>query len=143
MPTGISKGKGVKIIVMLFPGQYDKAPRLQRECYVLSKAGYNIHIIDIKDDTAEPQKVKLENVILHPIALPNFAYEKTGNVHTQLVNVVERLLHYLFFYISASFDLFRLSREYRVVCPILYFIEHFAYGLGLLVETVYFRRISQ
>jgi len=27
-----------------------------------------------------------------------------------------------------------------IVCPILYFIEHFAYGLGLLSETVSFKR---
>jgi len=112
------KGRGVPIIVMLFPGQYDKAPRLQRECYILSKAGYHIHIIDIEERGVKfhPSDHKLENVTYHHIALPSFSYEKTGNVIKRTLKIIERLIHYLSFYILASFLLLRLSDRYKIMC---------------------------
>jgi len=113
------KGQKVPIIVMLFPGQSNKAPRLHRECYILSKAGYRIHIIDIKGREIESPnaKLELENVTVHHIALPGFfSYEKTGNALKQALKIIEWLIHYFSFYIVASLLLLRLSNRYRIIC---------------------------
>ena len=44
------------------------------------------------------------------------------------------------FSIKLSFS--KKDLKLLIVCPILYFIEHFAYGLGLLLETISFKRGS-
>lgn len=44
------------------------------------------------------------------------------------------------FSIKISFS--KKNLKLLIVCPILYFTEHFAYGLGLLLETVSFKRRS-
>lgn len=103
------------IIVILEPENYEKQPRIQRECHILTQEGYNIHVIDIVDTWSNAKKRARDDVVIHSIFLPKSPYKKIGNPLQQILYVGRRFLWYLLFYIFVSYHLFKLSRQNEIV----------------------------